>query len=224
MKKTVIILIFSLGIINIYSQDTTNMVAYDMNYRFVEGVFLTFDQVKNNAPIQKSNIITNIDKTTYDFFDVLFLEDEITVIDENGNQKKYYTEDFWGYATNGKLYINWDYRPELIPIIGSISHFVGTSIYTDFNYNNDPFNTYSNDPFNTYSSTSTQKTEIKQYIIDFNTGKIYSFNYKEIDVLFSNDEELYTEWSDLSKRKKKKKLFVFLRKYNSRNPLLLPKN
>jgi len=37
------------------------------------------------------------------------------------------------------------------------------------------------------------------------------------------DTSLYDEFNNLSKRKQKKMLFYYLRKFNERNPLLIPK-
>ncbi|MBN2662952.1 MAG: hypothetical protein JXR68_04820 [Bacteroidales bacterium] len=215
MRFFVFVLLFSLNGLFIFAQDSTNYVFYDKNYKFNEGLFLTFDQVITNTPVGVSNIFTTLDKTAYDFFDILLFEDEVVIIDDQGNQIVYKSEDIWGYSANNKLYINWEKRPALIPFVGSISHFMGVHVYNDYPYVSDPFY---------YQPQPVQKTEIRQYLLDFETGEVYDFNFRNIDPLLSKDIELYSEWSNLSNRKKKKTMFVYVRKYNDRNPLMLPKN
>ncbi len=215
MRTLSILLVFGFILSFANAQDTSDYVAYTRSYKFKDGLFLNFEQVKNNTPIPKDNIITSINKANYDFYDLLILENSIVIVNSQGAQETYLPEDLWGFAENGKLNIFWEERPALVPIVGSISHFVGTHVYEDYAYNNDPF---------AYNSEPTQRVEVRQYIIDFSTGNILNFNYRDIDPLFAKDEDLYLEWSDLSKRKKKKLILVYLQKYNSRNPLMLPKN
>lgn len=215
MKFITSVLFLTLNVLFLSAQNSSDYVVYDKNYKFNEGLFLTFDQVKTNSPIPVSNIYTDLDKTAYDFFDVLLLQDEVVIIDDQGNQKTLESSNIWGYSSNGKLFINWEQRASLIPIIGSIAHFVGVHVYTEYPYSDDPFS---------YQTQPVQKTETKQYLLDFETGEVYNFNFRDIDPLFAKDTELYDEWSNLSNRKKKKTMFVYVRKYNDRNPLMLPKN
>ena len=81
-----------------------------------------------------------------------------------------------------------------------------------------PYNNYYYDP---YTSSSNSK-EIRQYIIDFKTGEIYSYYYKYIELILMNEPELYDEYHNLSKRKRKKLKFVYVRKYNKKKPLFFP--
>lgn len=215
MKNFILLISFLVAISFSLSGQNNDKVIYDKNYKFNEGIFLNFNQVLENSPIPLSNILIDLNKTDFNFFEQLLEEEEITYIDEFGTKVTCKSDDIWGYSTNSKLYIYWEQNISLVPVIGSICHFVGAYVYNDYSYNNDPFG-YQNEP--------TKRVETRQYIIDANTGEVYNFNYRDIDILFSNDIELYEEWSDLSKRKKKKKIFVFLRNYNQRNPLYLPAN
>jgi hypothetical protein len=48
------------------------------------------------------------------------------------------------------------------------------------------------------------------------------YDFKSIEVLLMKDPELYDEFVALRKRKKKQLKFYYLRKFNERNPLLIP--
>ena len=48
--------------------DTSNMIRYTPEYKFKEGIFLNFQQVRENDPIPKSRILTNVDFSDRDFF------------------------------------------------------------------------------------------------------------------------------------------------------------
>ena len=65
---------------------------------------------------------------------------------------------------------------------------------------------------------------MRQYVLDFETGNIYQYNMKTVETILMRDPELYDEFIQLRRRKKNKLMFFYLRKYNKRNPLYLPKN
>ena len=196
----------------IFAQDTTKVVV-DRNFDFKNGIFLNFDQVKNNKPILLSNIITPLQKSSADFYEKLFAYNVIVFIDNFGLKKQFDTDNIWGYAKNGKLFINWEQDQTMIPIVGTISHFIASHIEYDYN---------SYDPYSYYNTTTSKRVVTKQYVLFFPTGQVFEFNYKNLDYIFSLDQDFYLEWSNLSKRKKKKLMFVYLRKFNQKYPLMLP--
>jgi hypothetical protein len=183
---------------------------------FKEGIFETFYHVKENKPIQKSQIVTDIEYSSFDFFDRLLDEKEITYFDNLGVNTKIKTDNIWGYSNKGILYINFNNEFNRIPVFGSISHFIANKTYIEYDpYRYNSYNRYSYDPYNS-------KTVLLQYILDFNTGKIYEFDYKSVELLLSSDSDLFEEYSQLSLRKKKKLQFLYIRKFNQKHPVILP--
>ena len=127
------------------------------------------------------------------------------------------TSDIWGYARKGSLYIQKGELFNRMPVLGSICHFVANvTVYNDRHY--DPYYNYS---YNVQPNTT---NELRQFILDFETGKVLEYNYESVLIILMRDEELYEEFNNLKKRKKREKKFLYVRKYNEKYPLYFPVN
>jgi hypothetical protein len=176
--------------------------------------------VKSNSPIPKSRIISTIDYDDPDFFDKVLTKNKIFYFDNIGNKNELASGNIWGYSRNGGIFIKIEDGFYRITLIGSICHFVAThttysSAYSPYYYN--PY-----DPFMT--SPANSNTEMKQYILDFATGRVLDYSLEGIEVLLMGDPGLHDEYMMLNKKKKKQMMFVYIRKFNERNPLYFPKN
>jgi hypothetical protein len=134
------------------------------------------------------------------------------------------TNEIWGYCRLGTLFVYFNDAFNRVPVVGSIAHFIAD--YT-LRYDNrlfDPYNSY-RDPFyyDPYRFPTTSTKEMREYIIDFSTGKVFDFDRDHLKYILMRDTTIYDEFNNLSKRKQKKMLFLYLRKFNERNPLWLPK-
>ena len=194
-------------------------IKYSPSFKFKDGIFENFQQVKNNAPIPKLQIVTDIDYNSFDFFERLLEQETITYYDNLGVSKEIKTKNIWGFSDKGILYININGTFNRIPVFGKISHFIADKTVVDY----DPY--YNTGMYNNYYGPQpyTTKTVLIQYLLDFKTGKIYEFNYQAVEKLISDDIDLYEEFSKLSKRKKKKLKFLYIRKYNKKHPIYFPK-
>jgi hypothetical protein len=63
-----------------------------------------------------------------------------------------------------------------------------------------------------------------QYLIDFETGKILEYDVDNTELLLMKDSELYEEYMRLPNKKRKDLMFVYIRKFNEKNPLYFPSN
>jgi len=203
------------------------MVKYTTDFQFRDGIFANFQMVKNNRPIPPARIVTDADLFDREFYDKVTSTKEITIYDENGVRKVIKTDKVWGYGRNGVLYINVGGSFHRISFVGSISHFVASITtynpryydpyyYNPYYYNSYQYNRYMN-PRSNYAST-----ELKQYVLDFETGKVMEYNTEAVEVLLMKDPELYDEYVALRSRKKKQMKFVFIRRYNEKHPLYFP--
>lgn len=221
-------------------QDTINqrrLVKYTPDFRFNDGIYLNFDQIKTNTPIPKAKILTSVDYNDREFFKKLMEQDKIYFYDGMGMRQEVVKSNIWGYARNGVIYVQIQENFSRITFVGSICHFVADITTYDSRYYNSPYGYY--DPYyspysygNYYSPYSPyyspynrgglSRTELKQYLIDFESGKILDFDIDNTELLLMKDPQLYEEYVQLSHKKKKELMFVYIRKYNEKNPLFVP--
>jgi hypothetical protein len=202
------------------------MVRYSPDFRFKEGIYPNFSSVRENSPIPKTRLVTNEDLFSRDFFERVTQEKKIVFYDDYGVKQEISTSGIWGYGRNGVLYVNLQSKFHRISFVGSISHFVATlTTYNQGYY--DPYyrqSYYYYNPYYRSPSSGYSSTEIRQYLIDFETGKLMEFDVSSVEVLLMRDPELHDEFASLRRKKKKQFKFVYIRKFNERNPLLFPKN
>jgi len=220
------------------SDSTYNMVRYTTEFKFREGFYLNFDQVKNNKPIPKSRVLTSIDYNSKTFFDQVSESQSITYFDDLGNSQEVETNKLWGYSKNGILYINIGGAFNRITIMGNICHFVANITtysnrynspygyspygYNPYGYGYSPYG-YSPYGYSPYGSPTYRTTEMRQFLLDFSTGKVLEYDTKNVKMLLMNDPELHDEFSSLRSKKQQQLRFMYIRKFNERYPLYIPK-
>jgi hypothetical protein len=251
MKKYIMTFIH-IAIINVafsfvpvIGQENEGMVKYSPDFRFKDGIYLNFDQVKANDPIPKAKLLTSTDYNDREFFKKLLASDKIYYYDAMGVRQEIAVNTIWGYARNGILYIQIQENFTRITFIGTICHFVADVTTLDSRYYDspygypyggyyDPYYYYSPysyggyySPYGSYYSPYSRPvahSEIKQYLIDFETGKIMEFDLEGTELLLMKDDQLYEEFVKLPKKNKKELMFVYIRKFNEKHPLYLPEN
>jgi len=214
---------------NLYAQsDTTGLVRYTPDYRFADGIFIDFTQVRNNQPIAKSRILTTVDYNDPSFFNQILKQNKIAYFDELGVKQEIATDKIWGFARNGSLYYRIGQNFNRIMIVGSICHFIGTVTTYNPRYYNPYIYDYYTYPYSPYyygyPSSTMETQEAKQFLMDFETGQVFEYTVKNVEALLIRDPQLYEEFMALSNRKKKQLRFMYIRRFNERNPLYLPAN
>jgi len=231
--------LFLLGISLQYlsGQEKEGMVKYTPEFKFNDGIYLNFDQVKLNSPIPKAKLLTSIDYNDREFFKKILQINKIYFYDNMGVRQEIAKNTIWGYARNGVLYVQIQENFNRITFVGSICHFVADiTTYDSRNYNSpygyyDPYyspygygsyyNTY-NPYYSPYRQSNVARNELKQYLIDFESGKVMEFDVENTELLLMKDSQLYEEYVQLSRKKKKELMFVYIRKFNEKNPLYIP--
>jgi hypothetical protein len=226
--------------VTIQSQDPDRKVKYSPDFKFRDGIYLNFEQIKANSPIPKAKILTSADYNDREFFNKLFESDKIYFYDEIGVRQEVLKSNIWGFARNGVLYVQVQDNFNRITFVGTICHFVADVTTYDTRYNNyspygysdpyyspygyggySPYGSYYNSP---YRQQSVARNELKQYIFDFETGKVIDFTTDNVELLLMKDPSVYDEYVQLPRKKKKELMFVYIRKFNEKNPLYLPVN
>ena len=224
---TLLILLLS-GTALLAQEDSLNMVKYTPDFRFKDGLYLNFGQVRNNSPIPSARVVSNNDPGAFNFFRDLVEEKTIAYFDELGSRREVKTDNIWGFAQGGNLFINYNGQFNRIPIVGRVCHFISdVTVYQS--YYDDPFyydrydyyyNPYYYRPYNHMSKTK----EMRQYLLRFDTGEVLSYDREEIKVILMEDPELYEEYNKLRKRKQRDLMFFFLRRFNEKHPIYFPAN
>ncbi len=202
-------------------------IRYTPGFKFKEGIYVGFDQVKNNTPIPKSSIITTAAYDDPEFVDMLMKEKKLQFFDNLGAKQEIPTKNIWGHSRNGILYIRINNEFFRITLIGSICHFVASQTtyandyYNPYYYGNPYYSPYYS-PY--YTSQRNRTVEMKQFLLDFKTGNVLEYNEESVEVLLMADPELHDEYTSQGKKKKKQTKFLYIRKFNERNPLFFPQN
>jgi hypothetical protein len=213
-----------------------NMVRYTPAFKFKDGFYLNFEQFKQNKPIPKSRILTSIDYNSNTFFDDITEREKFTFFDDLGNSKEVPVRNIWGYCKNGVPYIGIGGGFSRITIVGSICHFVAT-ITSYSNYNRYPYGYGSPygygypyggyySPYGygyPYYSPNSRTSELRQFVLDFSSGKVYEYDNKNVATLMMGDPALHDEYAALRKKKKTQLRFMYIRKFNESHPLYIPK-
>lgn len=200
----------------------TDSVLYTSEFKFVDGIYKTFEEFKQNRPSLKvkAKATENIDKKMT--FGVQ--EESLYYSDSLGNPIFLNHKDVWGYCLNGVVYVKFQHRyhrlfkiaaislfseePTSDPTLGLVPASTGLVI-SGFPYTDNLF------PFNDDS---------KHYLLDFYTGLLYYHNLAVIEQLLEKDKALHAEFMSIKKAKeRKKRMFIYLRKFNERNPIYIKK-
>lgn len=188
------------------------LVKYDQYFDLREGIYLTFKDLQNNQPIPKSAIDTRFDINSQDFYYDLLGEASFKIKLKNDSIAEVKTEGVWGFCRNGNVYVNFSDEFYRIPVLGGISHFVATVEVLETGYY---------DPWYGMPSQQT-RNELRQFMLDFDTGKVYDYTLENFLMLLQKDDQLYREFSNLKKRLQRQRMFLFLRRYNEAHPIYFP--
>lgn len=217
------IALYCLLFISGYSRaQADSLIPYSASYKFQEGIFLSFADVTYNNSVPKGRILADVDYSHPEFFENVLQKPKIVYLDKLGNQIVVPTNKIWGYSRNGFLYIRVDDGFYRITLVGSCCHFLAYKTYQVTTNSSPYYNSYQY-PYSTYPQPTTTQSEMRQYMLDFKTGNILEYSVAGLEVILMNDQELYDEYMLLSSKKKNQLKFMFIRKYNERNPLYLLK-
>ncbi|GIV29616.1 MAG: hypothetical protein KatS3mg028_0682 [Bacteroidia bacterium] len=173
----------------------------DTAYERKEGLYLDYIQFRENHPVVKAKIVTSIDTNQLDFFTKVVSQKQIVIASANGGTVAVSPQNLWGYFQNKILYIYYDNAFYKVPVLGAISYFIGTQEVTY----------YSNVgigvgyPYG-MGGVPVKTREMKDFLLDYYTGKVYPFSIEQLEELFKKDEGIYQQFTQLSRKEKRKKV------------------
>jgi hypothetical protein len=213
MKKlTAVLILLIFCVMGAFAQDDSNQnkVKYTKDFKFKDGIFMNFNEFKNNEPsITQFEVVK--DKTSGSETDIYL---KYNRPDTSGNKKKKVTEQAFGFAKNGVLYFSdGNYGFYRMFIVGALSHFMQYQV----SYNN--MDSY----YGNTAGMSFAANDIREYVLDFETGETFLFTYRNFkDYLKTHDAELLKELE--ASKNKREMIHHFLLKYNEKHPIYFPVN
>lgn len=170
-----------------------------------DGVYCSFPAFRNNKPdLVKEQLIKSVYNT------------EFTIRQWSGTEDLYYTrsggekaslsrDSIWGFAENGVVYIYLGHRFHKIHTLGQISYFLES--YPIIKGNMAPV------------VTETRATSSYR-LLDMETGDLYDYRVETLSQLLAPDEAIFNEYKAITSLKsKRKKMYLFLEKFNKAHPL-----
>lgn len=216
--KIIFSIVFIFGFTGIINSQTQGYEKYSVEYRFRDGVYLSFMDFLNNDPVNFASFISpSFDDE--DFLDLLIKQKKISYFDEFGNLRETGSRNIWGYSKNSNPHILWAGKFNPIPYIGTVSHFVATVRVRYESMGGPMYSHYYYGGGHMY-----YREEVRQFIIDMQTGRVFEFDERSVEEILKRDERLSKEFNRLRKRDKNRLKFYYIKEYNERNPLYLPKN
>lgn len=207
---------------NLHAQNDS--VPYSRDFVMKEGIYLTYLDFRSNTPILKNSIKSKQDREQLDFLVKTLEENDTITYLLNGKEQRINTDSLWGFCQNKTIYINYLKKFYRIPVFGNISHFIAAVEITTY----PPASYYNNAAYYNAGATAiampVKSKEIRQFMLDFYTGRVLDFNAEDFTELISRDKKLSDEFNALKRRKQKKLIGVYLRRYNDAHPVFFPKS
>lgn len=226
VKPVRLILLFGfavLPLLTLEGQFTESRII--LPFRFKDGIFKDFNQVRRNDPVPKANLLIAEDFADAEFYKRILKSRQIIYSTSNGKSEYIDNRKVWGFASDGVLYVHWKGYYSPLYMLGTISCFFLHDQHFDI-YRNIVSMHYGNETeMPAYDGQVVVRyRDLKKYLLDFRTGKISRLNIRNLSRLLKNDPELFSEYSQLSPARKRALIFLFIRNFNEKNPLSLPLN
>lgn len=239
-QKILLAFLFTIFVLLSYGQNRDS-VRYTVGFRFVPGLYLSFEDFKQNKPIESAQIVSPYDIEDINFFTKLLKEEKITFKINQNEVKSVGWNEVWGYSNGISVYFLIFYSPneEGKLITDSLAYNYQkqedkaghTSRYKTWNSKNSPYQIrlasigrvcfYSYNVVSTGNYRRNKEVSITDGILLWESGKDMSVKNGTVKSILQKDPDLYNEY--IKKVKPTKKVMkMFLIKYNQRNPIYFP--
>lgn len=221
-------------------------VEYSSDFVFKEGVYLTFQDFKNNNPVPITHIVSDRDIRASDYLWQVLYADTILYYDNLLEERMAASNRVWGFCANNKVHvgINTVERSERLedrdwfPLIsiGSYSYFTAIISVTRFMpptpgamMPSGGISMYNDPMYNDQGSYYLESIPIQMLLnfsngdyIQLATGDLNSISSKLMPTLLAADAVLLSEFNTLSNQEQKQTSMFYIRKFNQRNPIYFP--
>ena len=192
------------------------MVLVTKNFKFNDGIYLTFEAFQQNRP---DYLWTEVNHQVFINGDSFISKAEDFIL---ASGKKIPAADVWGYTYNGIAYIRIDAKEEAfatfsaIRVRGELSYFIYTEEVEKWVEIN-AYNPLDGRPFRT-GKVLTKENVTREKILHFQTGMIEDFSLTNfLRIVETKDIQLWNALKDLPAAEAQEKLFKCLLIYDDRH-------
>jgi len=222
MYKAFIIAAFLL--IGIWGTGEAQKIQFTNDFKFENGIFMTFEAFKNNAPDYrwegvKYDVHSSKEKRKFQFR-------YLNAIDTVANKYLPISQDsIWGISVNGvpyiRVYINSRRVSEFVALRsrGRICYFT----YEGFQKVKVPMTVYNpttGEPM-FVQDVINEESVVFEKMMEFTTGKIGKFDLPTFKSWIADDEKLSGTLNGLEEKEATEKMYKSMLIYNDRNPVYL---
>jgi hypothetical protein len=189
-------------------QAQNDSIPYTGAAMIKEGLFLSYEDFRHNKSIPKTDIQSPIKKEQLDFLTKVTEQDSIVFV-AGGAKVKTATKKIWGFYQNNTLFVNYENNFYRVPVFGAICYLVAT---VETYYNNGFYDPFFNNSMGVGTTTPTK--EIRDFLMDFQDGKVIPFSMEKVESLLQKNKSVYDEFMKLKKRQRKEQVSRYIRKFN----------
>jgi len=216
--RLLIILLF-LNVFGLNAQ-SDSLVLLTKNFKFQDGIFMTFDDFKENNAILPWDMVyaklhTNPQKM-------------VTMVDTIALNMDLIQENIWGFSLGGIPYINLKKKNEAglnifvgLKVRGHICYFSVDEVKEEVKVIK-AYNPRTGVPFRE-GEVVTKKNVENKFMLSFETGEIKPFGIDNFLDWIENDKMLVKTVEAIEVSELSEKLFKCLLIYDDRNPVYVPK-
>ena len=183
---------------------------------FPDGIYLSIEALKAKQPDILYKQLYN-KKTGEQPTDFTIENQQIFFINKNLQPDSILTNNVFGYAELGLFYLVFTYQKKIYAArsirMGKVWQFATMVTSNTTAFDPSPFSRYNN-----YQRTVTTQS-LMQLILNTTNGDVKPLKPESLLMFMTDDEEISKEYKALSGRKKKKELYSFINKYNTKYPL-----
>lgn len=196
-----------------YAGPATGMVAYHGGFDFHEGVYFTFRDFRNNAPVITMDRL--LDAQGRPVTDLRSTNGRLQYRDASGAPLRLDMDRLWGFCDEDVVYVRSGNGFNRIGLMGSLAHLVFDATYRDLGWYDPMWG----------GMGPTSYTVQEQRLLDMRTGDFLPVNAAGMHKALEADPALRAEFDALPRRTRDRQatVFQFLRRYNDGHPLLFPR-
>jgi hypothetical protein len=184
-------------------QDT--LAKYGPGFRFKDGIYLNAGNFRDNCPAYTKDEVYSKKGTKRRELDPK--EDYFVMLEDSLIKLPF--DSIWGICENGQVFVQHNTAFDRLIVVGKLCHIIHREEVIDYNSNIGMG----------VSSVPVRREVQVEYLIDLDTEDKVPFTPENLVHYMQDDHVLYMAYTGLSKKERRKSLYVFLHRYNNENPI-----